>query len=757
VVKERVNKQLKLLAELSRRAKHPLKTYVPGPNALRVFQSTARYVLVEGPNGCIHGDSLIWDPVANAHRKVSAIGEAFHVYAWDGTKLLTAKANKPFTKPPYQMYEVTTDLGETITVAGSHRFLTPTGYRRLEDMKPGDELVLPDTRPTFGERSQSCASQDPRTPGMCPSFSDPTIEHASGIRQVSSLSVSGLPLDDEAPCDLRSSCGLSASVSPRGRIVSVTPTGKETVWDFEVPEYHNYWFGGCINHNTGKTHLAAIDISLSLSAIHKYRPNVTGQKFVLFVPSRDQAYDVWRPRLLGKGAAPTSLGSGGVLALWDMKVKSSGRPEISWTYAGGKPVPTAIMMKNGNELRIRWSGSNANKRFAGDEYYAAWIDEPGNDMEATLDELVPRFRTALTQFPDHGGRIVWPATDVEGSEAMATWRERAADPEQAGRYEVVNLTHEDNPAVSIEAQIEIAEGLSEEGRAIRVDGTQHGGASRIVYPMFQKSLHVANTPYIPGETDNVVVAYDPGIVGDDTGLLFSSLCPENPAVYHLWHFLAKAGMTISEEVAAIKQVLGGRLMRAFIYDPHMTTRIEKGTGKSILTQLFEAGLSDRSLWAGGRVNAVKPKMKSKSIAPSIKRVKSYLKPDPLVSACPLISLDPPNEHNGLRKFVRDITMTRLKKGFSGVEITATAINQKNQEAHDTLRMLCVTGFQHRDLGRNMSVSQAAHKISNDDEEARRVERQRIRALTHSMRNEMDRPAQTLAKKRRMMNQSIGGI
>ena len=51
------------------------------------------------------------------------------------------------------------------------------------------------------------------------------------------------------------SVSFSCSTSYGNRIVSVKPIPCQRVYDFTVPIYHNYFAGGLIHHNTGKTHI----------------------------------------------------------------------------------------------------------------------------------------------------------------------------------------------------------------------------------------------------------------------------------------------------------------------------------------------------------------------------------------------------------------------------------------------------------------------------------------------------------------------
>ncbi len=48
------------------------------------------------------------------------------------------------------VFEVTTRLGRRVETTLPHPFLTPTGWRRLEELKPGDAIAVPRALPVFG-------------------------------------------------------------------------------------------------------------------------------------------------------------------------------------------------------------------------------------------------------------------------------------------------------------------------------------------------------------------------------------------------------------------------------------------------------------------------------------------------------------------------------------------------------------------------------------------------------------------------------
>ena len=55
------------------------------------------------------------------------------------------------------VFEVTTRLGRRVESTLPHPFLTPTGWRRLEELKPGDTIAVPRVLPVFGKvRMREC-------------------------------------------------------------------------------------------------------------------------------------------------------------------------------------------------------------------------------------------------------------------------------------------------------------------------------------------------------------------------------------------------------------------------------------------------------------------------------------------------------------------------------------------------------------------------------------------------------------------------
>lgn len=132
-------------------------TVLPCPDSIhtKFHQSSARIRVVIGGNRCIDGNTLIYDPVLEKKIKVKDIESDFHVYAWDGNKLVVAKAEKPFVKGVDDLYRVKLSNGEELICTTNHRVLTQMGYVELCDLAPGDKLISPRLSSAFRRESSS--------------------------------------------------------------------------------------------------------------------------------------------------------------------------------------------------------------------------------------------------------------------------------------------------------------------------------------------------------------------------------------------------------------------------------------------------------------------------------------------------------------------------------------------------------------------------------------------------------------------------
>ena len=126
------------------------------PKNIRAFAETSKFQVVEGYNTLmwiIDEASIFWmtkikDVVTQEERTVREWAtcedlEFINVHAYDKEtdKIVLTKANKPFYEGTGSLYEMELEDGEKIIVTPKHRFLTKEGWKRLEELKEGDEIL----------------------------------------------------------------------------------------------------------------------------------------------------------------------------------------------------------------------------------------------------------------------------------------------------------------------------------------------------------------------------------------------------------------------------------------------------------------------------------------------------------------------------------------------------------------------------------------------------------------------------------------
>jgi len=98
-------------------------------------------------SGCLAGESLVWLPDEGRYEQIRRLCgyKDFRVLSLNTEtyKLEPASVTNAFatgTKPVFQM---TTALGRGIRATGNHKFLTIAGWKRLDELQPGDRIATP--------------------------------------------------------------------------------------------------------------------------------------------------------------------------------------------------------------------------------------------------------------------------------------------------------------------------------------------------------------------------------------------------------------------------------------------------------------------------------------------------------------------------------------------------------------------------------------------------------------------------------------
>jgi replicative DNA helicase len=112
-------------------------------------------------SGCLAGSSPVFLPDEGRCRPIrDLVGRSgFRVLALDATtwKLVPREVLKAFPTGRREVFDLTTRLGRTVRATANHKFLTLQGWKRLDELAPGDHLALPRRLPTRPEPTMTDA------------------------------------------------------------------------------------------------------------------------------------------------------------------------------------------------------------------------------------------------------------------------------------------------------------------------------------------------------------------------------------------------------------------------------------------------------------------------------------------------------------------------------------------------------------------------------------------------------------------------
>ena len=105
---------------------------------------------------CVAADTLIVDPATGALRTAADVHRAGHagaeveVLTLDGQRIVTTRPRAFVDDGVKRVYRLRTRTGREVRTTASHPFLTPTGWRPLADLGPGQVVGVPAEIPVFG-------------------------------------------------------------------------------------------------------------------------------------------------------------------------------------------------------------------------------------------------------------------------------------------------------------------------------------------------------------------------------------------------------------------------------------------------------------------------------------------------------------------------------------------------------------------------------------------------------------------------------
>lgn len=98
-------------------------------------------------SGCLAGETLVYLPDTGQQVPIRTLSgtNGFRVLSLDEGRyrLNTAQVQNAFCTGVKPVYRLTTRLGRTIRATGNHKFLTLSGWKRLDELTPADEIAVP--------------------------------------------------------------------------------------------------------------------------------------------------------------------------------------------------------------------------------------------------------------------------------------------------------------------------------------------------------------------------------------------------------------------------------------------------------------------------------------------------------------------------------------------------------------------------------------------------------------------------------------
>jgi replicative DNA helicase len=242
-------------------------------------------------SGCLTGDSRVYLPESGEYKPmVELVGSSgFEVVAvnTETWKLERRTVTRAFATGRKSVYRLTTQLGRTIRATGNHKFLGFGGWKRLDEVAPGEHLAVPRALPgarignTRGRARQhvrvtgaaevsrfrekvGCLGMDREAPGervhLAPAgvaAAVTTGELRSGLGNAYCETAPYKSELSRAPAaraaelvDCHELAELGAGEVHWDRVVSIEPEGVEEVYDLTVEGLHNFVAEDIVVHNS---------------------------------------------------------------------------------------------------------------------------------------------------------------------------------------------------------------------------------------------------------------------------------------------------------------------------------------------------------------------------------------------------------------------------------------------------------------------------------------------------------------------------
>lgn len=176
-------------------------------------------------SGCLTGDSQIFLPETGEHVRIdSLIGPiGVKVLALNPNTLLleSKRVVNAFCTGTKAVFEMTTGTNEKIRATANHKFFSEDGWKRLDELKPGNLLACPANLLTYGREVASTTREFSMVPD--------DRQHATATLERPQSQSQGIVWEE---------------------IISIEPMGEEPVYDLTVEDHHNFVANNIVVHNS---------------------------------------------------------------------------------------------------------------------------------------------------------------------------------------------------------------------------------------------------------------------------------------------------------------------------------------------------------------------------------------------------------------------------------------------------------------------------------------------------------------------------
>lgn len=353
-------------------------------------------------------------------------------------------------------------------------------------------------------------------------------------------------------------------------------------WDFTVPVYRNYYAGGVINHNSGKTAFSAYKLARIARRLPDCKTTQVQGVYIVFAPARAQLQDPWGKKLLLKSEVKGDLFEKPFIPSYEIA-------NVWYTYGAGDKTPALIQLKNGNYILFCVSGDkNIWKRIEGKGYILGVVLDESAGSDDLLTELAVRLLDANSNEQvrrEAGGAwILWGATQTKKTPAFERFLalgQSNTNPD----YAAFDLTPGENPAIDQAEREKLAAIMSQDAYEIRMLGHGSAAGAMALYPQWDdaRNLCPVGQDYVPAVDDNLWAWYDPG--SHYTGIVLVAINKNAPRTCRIVKCWQPQRSTIEGDVTLIRDWLGGRKLEGWVYD--QAARKREKVGNSVVGKISE--------------------------------------------------------------------------------------------------------------------------------------------------------------------------